>query len=39
MVFDLSLDPAQGRLDRWRYDRICRLRTIAKLTPTDKDIR
>lgn len=39
MVFDLPLDPAQGRLDRWWDERIWRLRALTGLTPTDEELR
>ncbi|WP_427026269.1 hypothetical protein ACP4J4_19255 (plasmid) [Aureimonas ureilytica] len=39
MVFDLPLDPAQGRFERWVRERVWRLRALAGLTPTDEDFR
>lgn len=39
MAFELSLDPAEGRLDRWRDDRIWRMQATAGLTPIDKEFR
>lgn len=39
MVFDLPLEPAQGRLERWWDERIWRLRAVAGMTPADEDYR
>ncbi|KQT86862.1 hypothetical protein [Aurantimonas sp. Leaf443] len=38
MVFDLPLDPAQGRIERWWDERIWRLRALAGLTPSDEGL-
>lgn len=38
MVFDLPLDPARGRIERWWDERIWRLRALANLTPSDEDL-
>jgi hypothetical protein len=39
MTFELSLDPAEGRLDRWRDDPIWRMQATAGLTTTDEEFR
>ncbi|MGL4094321.1 hypothetical protein [Agrobacterium cavarae] len=39
IVFNLPLDPAQGRIDRWWDERVWRLRALTGLTPNDEDYR
>ncbi|WP_182422387.1 hypothetical protein [Aureimonas sp. ME7] len=38
MVFDLPLDPAANRIERWWGERIWRLRALTGLTPSDEGL-